>query len=123
MLVRYCEEALASRPGGAMSVRADVENAVTPLLPHGRPPVATVARGLGMSTRTLTRRLADEGKTFAQVLDELRTHLAQSYLRDRDLSISEIAWLLGYQEVSAFTHAFKRWTGETPSACRRLQVS
>jgi len=76
-----------------------------------------------MSTRTLTRRLAAEGQTFGQVVDELRTDLAERYLRDRDLSISQIAWLLGYQEVSAFTHAFRRWTGRTPSASRRLELA
>jgi AraC-like DNA-binding protein len=48
----------------------------------------------------------------------LRADLARRYLRDEDLPISEIAWLLGYQEVSAFTHAFKRWTGKTPRQAR-----
>jgi AraC-like DNA-binding protein len=48
----------------------------------------------------------------------LRADLAQRHLRDSDLSISQIAWLLGYQEVSAFTHAFKRWTGMTPREMR-----
>jgi AraC-like DNA-binding protein len=123
ILVGYCEEALASRRAQAPSIRVDVENALTPLLPHGRPPVAKVARRLGMSTRTLTRRLAAEGQTFGQVVDELRTDLAERYLRDRDLSISQIAWLLGYQEVSAFTHAFRRWTGRTPSASRQLELA
>jgi AraC-like DNA-binding protein len=52
------------------------------------------------------------------VLDELKFDLAKRYLRDLDLSISEIAWLLGYQEVSAFTHAFKRWSGTTPREAR-----
>jgi AraC-like DNA-binding protein len=123
ILVGYCEEALASRRAWAPSIRVDVENALTPLLPHGRPPVAKVARRLGTSTRTLTRRLAAEGQTFGQVVDELRTDLAERYLRDRDLSISQIAWLLGYQEVSAFTHAFRRWTGRTPSASRQLELA
>jgi AraC-like DNA-binding protein len=118
MLVRYCEEALASRPCAAVPVRADVENAITPLLPHGRPAITTVARRLGMSTRTLARRLAAEGLTFAQVLDELRTNLAWRYLSEQDLSMSRIAWLLGYQEVSAFTHACRRWTGKSPTEIR-----
>jgi AraC-like DNA-binding protein len=73
-----------------------------------------------MSTRTLARRLADEGLTFARILDDLRADLARRYLGEQDLSMSRIAWLLGYQEVSAFTHAFKRWTGETPSSARRV---
>jgi AraC-like DNA-binding protein len=77
-----------------------------------------VARRLGMSQRTLTRRLSLEGLTFVEVRDNLRADLARRYVRDADLSISKIAWLLGYQEVSAFTHAFKRWTGTTPRQMR-----
>jgi AraC-like DNA-binding protein len=71
-----------------------------------------------MSPRTLARRLEAEGLTFAGVLIELRADLARRYLQDEDLPISEIAWLLGYREVSAFTHAFKRWTGKTPRQAR-----
>jgi AraC-like DNA-binding protein len=63
-----------------------------------------------------------EGLTFSGVLESLRSDLAERYLMD-DLSISQIAWLLGYQEVSAFTHAFKRWTGKTPREARSLAAS
>jgi AraC-like DNA-binding protein len=52
--------------------------------------------------------------TFSRVLDELRFDLAKRYLREQDLPISEVAWLLGYRETSAFNHAFKRWTGKSP---------
>jgi AraC-like DNA-binding protein len=77
-----------------------------------------IARRLGMSHRTLARRLASEGLTLSVILDELRASLARSYLKAGDLPISQIAWLLGYREVSAFTHAFKRWTGMTPRQSR-----
>ena len=60
--------------------------------------------------------------TFSDVLEGLRSDLAKRYLADKDLSISEIAWLLGYQEVSAFTHACRRWTGQTPREAR-AQIS
>jgi AraC-like DNA-binding protein len=73
---------------------------------------------LGTSQRTFARRLAAEGLTFSSVLEDLRSDLAERYLADKHLSISEIAWLLGYREVSAFTHAFKRWTGATPREAR-----
>jgi AraC-like DNA-binding protein len=53
------------------------------------------------------------------MLQELRLDLAKRDLADRDLSITQIAWLLGYREVSAFTNAFKRWTGETPRMARQ----
>ena len=61
--------------------------------------------------------------SFNGVLGELRFDLAKRYIREPDLSISEIAWLLGYQEVSAFTHAFKRWTGKTPREMRSEMTS
>jgi AraC-like DNA-binding protein len=59
-----------------------------------------------------------EDLTYSKVLESLRFDLAVRYLRDESLSISQIAWLLGYQEVSAFTHAFKRWTGKSPREAR-----
>ena len=88
------------------------------MLPHGRLSVKDVARSLGMSERTLARKLSDEGLNFTEVLQQLRHDLAVRYLNDRNLHISKIAWLLGFQEVSTFTHAFKRWTGKTPSQVR-----
>jgi AraC-like DNA-binding protein len=80
--------------------------------------VDDVARSLGMSKRTLTRKLADEGLHFTEILQQLRRGLAVRYLDDRKLHVSKIAWLLGFNEVSAFTHTFKRWTGRTPSQMR-----
>ena len=77
--------------------------------------VDDVARSLGMSERTLARKLADEGLNFTEILQQLRRDLAVRYLEDRKLHVSKIAWLLGFSEVSAFTHTFKRWTGKTPS--------
>ena len=75
-------------------------------------------RSLGVSRRTLARRLDNENVTFLQVLNELRLALAHQYLCKDDLKIAEVAWLVGYQEISAFSHAVKRWTGETPSRWR-----
>jgi len=121
LLLEYCEEALANRRKKSTTWRLDVENAIAPLLPHGQARIAEVAVRLGVSRRTLARRLASEGLTFLRILDDLRCDLAKRYLQERDLPISEIAWLLGYKEPSAFTHAFKRWTGRTPK--RHLQRS
>ena len=72
-----------------------------------------------MSQRTFARRLADEGLTFSQLLDRLRLDLARRYLVSEELSISKVAWLLGYKEVGAFSHAFRRWTGKSPSEVAR----
>ena len=84
--------------------------------------MSNVARHLGMSARTLSRKLREEGVVFTTILDEARMALARSYLAERDLLISEIAWLLGYREVSSFTHAFRRWTGMTPQQFRLAPV-
>ena len=64
-----------------------------------------------------------EGVTFAGILNDLRYELAKGYLSEQGLSISRIAWLLGYQEVSAFAHAFKRKSGQTPNQVRRNSAS
>ncbi|MCP3379654.1 AraC family transcriptional regulator [Bradyrhizobium sp. CCGUVB4N] len=122
LLVTYCEQALAHRKSGAASLRSSVENAIAPLLPHREARVEEIARRLGMSHRTLARRLALEGVTFSGILDEMKIDLAKSYLKDNELPISQTAWLLGYGEVSAFTHAFKRWTGMTPRQWRTLDT-
>ncbi|MCW2243145.1 AraC family transcriptional regulator [Azospirillum canadense] len=119
LLVRYCEDALPHRAGPISTpLRARVENALAPLLPHGSARAGEVARILGMSERTLARRLSMEGLTFAEIKEDMRKYLAQLYIADASLSISHIAWLLGFQEVSAFTHAFKRWTGLPPTQAR-----
>jgi AraC-like DNA-binding protein len=118
LLIKYCEEALSRRPFSPGSFRASVENEIVPLLPHGRAHTGEIARRLGVSQRTLARRLATEGVTFSVVLESLRGDLARRYLAEKELPISEIAWLLGYREVSAFTHAFKRWAGQTPRQAR-----
>jgi AraC-like DNA-binding protein len=118
LLVGYCEEALAHRRRPAQALRTRVENAVTPLLPHGKVRAAEVARALGLSQRTLARRLAADNLTFAGIVEDLRADLARLYLKDPDLTITEVSWLLGFREASAFTHACKRWTGRTPSGMR-----
>ena len=122
-LVQFCEEALARRKHLlASSVTVKVENAISELLPHGQAHVENVAAKLGMSPRTLSRQLSIEHSTFTKILDNMRSALAHRYLAERDLRISQVAWLLGYKEVGAFTHAFRRWTGKTPRAARQRQL-
>jgi len=118
LLERFCEEAIAGRRVRSSDWRTRVENAVVQLLPHGRIHLADVCSQLGVNSRTLSRRLASETLTFAKVVDDLRQDLAKRYLREPDLPVSEIAWLLGYQQTSSFNHAFKRWTGTKPSRAR-----
>ena len=119
LLIKYCEEALAARPTNRNPFGVSVENAIALLLPHGRPRASEIASKLGVSQRTLARRLSAEGVTFSEVLQGVRSDLANRHLTDETLSISKIAWLLGYQDVSSFTHAVKRWTGRAPRAIRQ----
>jgi AraC-like DNA-binding protein len=79
-----------------------------------------IARRIGLSARTLQRHLRHEGVSFVQLLDEVRHRLALRYLDDRAIAVAEIAFLLGYAEPSAFFRAFRRWTGTTPRALRRV---
>src|SRR6516225_6251602 len=118
LLLKYCEAALADRRGDMNQLRTRVENAISSVLPHGKVLAEDVARSLGMSKRTLARRLSDEGLNFTEILQQLRHDLAVRYLDDRKLHVSKIAWLLGFHEVSAVTHACKRWTGKTPRQMR-----
>ena len=118
LLLSQCEEALSRKGKTRESFRTRVENAIAPLLPHGHARADEIARQLGMSPRTFARRMSLEGLTFSELLDNLRTSLAHRHLDDRELSITQIAWLLGYQEVASFSHAFKRWTGRTPREAR-----
>jgi AraC-like DNA-binding protein len=120
LLIRYAEETLAHRTPQIGHLRLRVERAIAPLLPHGKATAPQIARQLGISSRTLARLLSGEGLTLSGILDQYRANLAAAYLKHGDLTISEIAWLLGYKELSSFTHAYKRRTGMTP---RQMRIS
>jgi AraC-like DNA-binding protein len=122
LLTAYCEEVLSRRGAFGGPFRSTVENVIAPLLPHGKARAGEIARRLGMSQRTFARRLSSEGATFSDVLDQLRIDLARRHLSDSSLSVSEIAWLLGYKELSAFTHSCKRLTGKSPREIRSNTV-
>ncbi len=117
----FCEEAARTRNTAAGSHRASVENEVQRLLPQGRASAEPVAKALALSVRTLQRRLSEEGTTFAEVVDQLRRSLALQYLKDPGFPPAQIAWLLGYEEPTSFNHAFRRWTGHSPSAARKAE--
>jgi len=118
LLRRYAEAALADRPQERVTHRSAVEGVLPQLLPHAIANVPNVAKKLAVSRRTLLRKLSDEGVGFSEILEKTRLALAKRYLAERDLHITEIAWLLGYHEVSSFTRAFKRWTGVPPRQFR-----
>lgn len=104
-------------PAGSLTDR--VRELLAAELCGGDPTSQGIARRLKMSVRTLHRRLSDEGTSHKQLLDGLRRELAATYLRERAVAISEVAYLLGFSEPSAFHRAFKRWTGMTPVEWRR----
>jgi len=100
------------------SVTGRVRDDVTAQLRMGSVSMHATARRLAMSIATLRRRLEDEGTTFSAIVDELRRKLAERYLREPRPAISEIAFLLGFSNVTAFGRAFKRWVGVSPTEYR-----
>lgn len=80
--------------------------------------LASVSRDLAVSGRTMSRRLADEGTSFRDILDDVRREFACALLQDRSLSVGDIAFFLQYSEPSVFHRAFRRWTGQTPREFR-----
>lgn len=111
-----CQRTLReAHPNANLFVRA-VQEAIMRHLPAGAP-VDSVATDLNLSRRTLQRRLADAGCSYRQLLTGIRERHAACLLADDQLSLKDIAFLLGYSEQSAFNHAYKRWTG-----CPPLQV-
>lgn len=95
-----------------------VKSSLIDELPSGTPSDERVAETLFMSARTLQRRLAAEGTSYSQILDAVRRELAEGYILDPSIPISEISFLLGFSELSGFSRAFKRWTGACPTAYR-----
>jgi AraC-like DNA-binding protein len=89
----------------------------------GQPPsFELVAERLGMSPRTLRRKLEQEGTSFRELIDELRAHAAIKYVRDTDLTIEDVAYALGFSDAAAFRHAFRRWTKSAPHEYRRGRI-
>ncbi len=91
-----------------------VRRALWSELPGGRPNLWRTASGLGISARTLQRRLRENGTSFSAVLEELRREFFGELLADKKLAVSDVALLLGYSEPSAFQRAFRRWRGVSP---------
>ena len=104
------------------SLVQQVRSQISQSLGEGVPTITDTAQQLGMSGRTLQRRLSDQGYSFQTLVDESRRQLSERLLKETDYSLAEIAFMTGYSEQSAFTRAFKRWAGQTPRSYR-LNVS
>jgi AraC-like DNA-binding protein len=114
-----CRELLAGRRTAASTTDRLRETLLA--RPGVFPALPAAAAALGLSTRTLRRRLAAEGTSFRAELEGLRRELAARYLGDAALSVTETAARLGYRDVAAFAHAFRRWFGESPGRWRRMR--
>ena len=77
---------------------------------------------MGMSERSFARRLQEKGTSFRQLVDDLRCDMARSYLTDPELTLAQVAYLLGYADQSAFSNSFRRWTGQSPRRFRAGQA-
>ncbi len=108
-------EALLENLRSARTARGRVESALVPILHTGETDMDRVARALGLSRPTLYRQLRAEGINYEALLDDLRRRMALHYLDGRKVSVSQTAYLVGFSDPSAFSRAFKRWTGASPA--------
>ena len=110
--------ALPDRSGEIEPLRREIAR----LLVKGESGIEPLAKATGMSVRTLQRRLKEAGVTYAELQDDVRRTLALNLLENEMLALGEIAFSLGYSEVSAFNHAFRRWVGQSPGDYRRVRA-
>jgi AraC-like DNA-binding protein len=123
LLQQHAERMLRERAQAPTGIVAQVHAAIVRSLAIEPVRLAGIATALDLSPRTLQRKLADAGATFQQVLDAARYALAMDYLRQDGLPLVDIAFLLGFQEQSAFTHAFREWSGMNPGAWRERALA
>jgi AraC-like DNA-binding protein len=118
LLDRHAEELLAKYPPRD-SLVDQVRSIIASEFRGGDPSLERVADQLGLTPRTLQRKLHEIGASHNELLDQMRRQLAMRYLREREMAICEVAYLLGFSESSSFHRAFKRWTGVTPKEFRK----
>lgn len=118
LLESQAEAMLAQLPADE-SLEEAVRRSVVRALPEGASGLEAVAADLGLSARTLHRRLAARGANFRALRSDALRQVAERHLADPRLTLADIALLLGYSEQSAFTRAFRRWTGRSPAGYRR----
>jgi AraC-like DNA-binding protein len=115
-LTELAETTMQSLHTPQLNFEQQVREALWKMLPYGKPDLWRTAKMMSISPRTLQRRLRDEGSSFSSVLENLRRGLSAEMLRNRNLAVAEVAFLLGYSEPSAFQRAFRRWHGAPPGA-------
>lgn len=115
MLLKYCEEAIGKTNSTEPSLVTSIEEAIAQNATVNQ---ADVAKTLGLSVRTMSRRLSTEGTSYKDVLEAYREAMAKSMINGSEMSVTEIAYVLGYADLSSFSTAFRRWTGKTPTEYR-----
>jgi AraC-like DNA-binding protein len=121
-IMRTCLEALGSHSSGNEALFDRVRSTIRVKLPNGYPSLEQVAAELRVAPSAIQRDLAEHGLTYKDAVEHMRKSLAQMYLEQRQLPLTEIAFLLGYSELSAFSRAFARWTGMSPRAYRQTSA-
>ncbi len=121
-LQKICDEALVKATRDR-SLSEKVMDEISPLLEGQTPSIEQVSDSLGMPPWTLRRKLQEQSTSFQELLNDTRKSLAESYMRDTNLAIGEIAYLLGFSSPTAFQRAFKRWTDQSPGQYRKQHRS
>jgi AraC-like DNA-binding protein len=117
ILQRIGDDVVAAQPR-ATTWRGAVRNQIAEQLARGPCSAESVAEAIGLTSRTMLRRLREEGSTFRSEFESMRHKQALAYLRDTELSATELAYLLDFRTAASFHRAFKRWTGTTPGEYR-----
>lgn len=120
-LIERVEEATKGIDVCPSKIVSDVEDLIKGALPSGIPSLEKVSSHVGMSNRTLTRRLAESGTTFRELIKKIQAEISKDLLLNTSSNIGEIAFQLGFSEQSAFNRAFKRWTGQSPVEFRKIR--
>lgn len=119
IVLRHAEELVARLPV-RKQFSDQLREHIVGHLRGGPPSIERISELVHMSPRTIHRRLAEEQVSYRDVVDEVRRDLARGYLQESELSLGEIAFLLGFSHVNAFHRAFRRWTGQTPAEARAV---
>ena len=116
-------ELAVAKDGHERTLVDDVRLALNETMCGARPAIADVAKSLGISSRTMQRRLGEFGTTYQDVLDDVRQRSARRLLANTDLGMGEIAFVLGFEEVNSFMRAFHAWEGTTPTKWRARSIA
>jgi AraC-like DNA-binding protein len=122
-ITRMCLMSVGTKPVPRQTLKDQIRSAVRARLAEGYPALENVAEAIKTSPAAIQRELARDNLNYKDLVEETRRDLALVYVRQRELPFSEIAFLLGYSELSAFSRAFHRWTGASPRSYRAQQTA